>query len=342
MRRTWIMMVLFLCIAVSLPSVRADRGMISVSPGVSVYEPGQKAIIAWNGQKEIMILSTDVNSSQETMVLEILPLPSKPEVETATFQCFEQIQSMIWEEGIYRFMYSNKDAARSGSVEVLLHTQIGAHNITVVKATDSSELVNWSRNFLAESGVNQSISLGSLEPIVEDYMGRGFRYYVLDLIAFSQTEKSINPILYRFDSSFLYYPLLITSPVGGDSKITLFLITEDKVDMNYVPMQKAVYRIREGTTAPIEFLLSAGDVSKIDLRMGELFPEGGWLTVLTYDGRLDILTKDLMLSKGAQAPDVHVEVTVPSTLIVLCFILGAASALGGVVAALLITRSKKT
>lgn len=77
-------------ISLWFPSVYADRGMIPVDPEVSVYEPGQKAILAWNGHEEVMILSTDVTSSKETLVVEILPLPSKPTVEAASFQSFEE------------------------------------------------------------------------------------------------------------------------------------------------------------------------------------------------------------------------------------------------------------
>lgn len=122
--------------------------MIPVSPEVSVYEPGQKAIVAWNGQEEILILSTDVTSSSETLVLELLPLPSEPEVEAASFQSFEEIQRLIWEEGLNQFMYSSKDGARSGSVEVVFHEEIGAHDITVVRATGAVELVDWMKDFL--------------------------------------------------------------------------------------------------------------------------------------------------------------------------------------------------
>ena len=61
------------------PLAFADRGMIPISPNVSVYEPGQKAIIAWNKGKEILILSTeDVNERGETKGLEVVSLPSIP------------------------------------------------------------------------------------------------------------------------------------------------------------------------------------------------------------------------------------------------------------------------
>ncbi len=323
--------------------VYADRGMIPINPEVSVYEPGQKAIVAWNGQEEILILSTDVTSSMETLVLELLPLPSGPKVEPASFQSFEEIQWLIWEEGMNRFKYSTWGEARSGSVEIIFHEKIGAHNITVVKATSAVELVDWIQNFLQTNNLNETVSLGDFEPIVKDYMGRGFRYYVLDLISVTANEKSVDPILYRFNSNFLYYPLAITSPVLGETEITLFLLTEGKVNKDYHPMQRAYYWILGESPKPIEFVLSKGDLCKIDLRIGELFEDGAWLTVLKYDGKLSSLKRDLMITEEAINSDepVNINVILPPTLIALSILLGAACTLAGVVCTLLITRSKK-
>ncbi len=324
-------------------AVYADRGMIPINPDVSVYEPGQKAIVAWNGQEEILILSTDVTSSRETLVLELLPLPSEPEVESASFQSFEEIQRLIWEEGVNQYMYSTKGEARSGSVEILFHEKIGAHDITVVRATSAAELVDWIENFLQTNNLNETVSLGDFEPTVKDYMDRGFRYYVLDLISVTVNEKSVDPILYKFNSNFLYYPLVITSPVPGETEVTLFLLTEGKVNKDYPPMQRAYYWILGESPKPIEFVLSKGDLSKIDLRIGELFEDGAWLTVLKYNGKLSWLKRDLMIAEEAINPDktVDVNVILPSTLIALSILLGAACTLAGVVCTLLITRSKK-
>ena len=343
MRRIWILILAFILVAICFPVVNADRGLISVSPEVSVYEPGQKAILAWNGQEEIMILSTDVTASQDALVLELLPLPSQPDVEAASFQAFEEMQRLIWEEGVNLYYGLGKDGARAGSVEVVFHEEIGAHDITVVKATDAAELVDWMQNFLQANNVTETISLGDFEPAVENYMGRGFHYYVLDLITVGPDEKSVDPILYRFDSTYLYYPLLITSPVEGETEITLFLLTEGKVEEDYRPMLKVNYRIPGESLRSIEVLLSKGDLSKIDLRIGGLFEDGAWLTVLKYDGNLSWLTRDLMISKEAINPatTVDVEVILPYTLIVSCILLGAVCTLAGVVFGLLITRSMK-
>ena len=340
MRRT-IFVAIFSLILLSLPSAHADRGMIPVSPEVSVYEPGQKAILAWNGYEEVMILSTDVTSNGETLVLEILPLPSIPVVEAASFQAFERIQSLIWEEGMSLFNYGALRDARSGSVEVVFHEEIGLHNITAVKAEDSSELVDWMRNFLEKNGIDEEASLQSFESVVEGYMNRGFRYYVLDLITVSSEERSVDPILYRFNSSFLYYPLVISSPIDGSTQITLFLLTEGKEVTDYWPMQPAYY-VSPGGIQPIQFVLSKGELSKIDLRIGEIFQDSAWLTILEFDGHLSSLQRDLMISSEAPTnTPINIEVSFPPTLIALCILLGAASTLAGVISTLIITRSRK-
>lgn len=338
-------------IAIQLQPAKADRGLIPVTPSVSIYEPGQKAILAWNGQEEIMILSTDVSSTSETLLLEILPLPSQPVVEGASFHSFEEIQRHIWNEGMDLNYFGDTRDAASGSVQIVFHDQIGAHNVTVVRASDNSELIGWINGFLAGSGVSDRLSLGKFESTVLDYMQRGFRYYCLDIITASPTEKSVDPLLYRFNSTFLYYPLLITSPVGGETDITLFLLTTNKVAKDYSPMLKAYYRPSQGAWQLIEFVLSKGELAKIDLRVGELFQDQAWLTVLTYSGYVSAFSEDLMLTEASMypvqsptenvQPIVNVNVDIPTNLIVLCILLGGVSVLGGVLATVLIIRSRK-
>jgi len=276
------------------------------------------------------------------LVLEILPLPSKPVVEVASFQSFQRMQEMIWEEGVNLKTFSNTYDARSGSLEVLFHEQIGAHNITVVEASIASALIDWANSFLAASDVDKEITLQNFESVVEDYMGRGFRHYVLDIIAFSPKERSIDPILYRFDSSTLYYPLLITSPVGGDGEITLFTLTEEKLTGNYQPFSLAYYRVNGGESQPIQFVLSKGDLSQIDLRISELFAEKAWLSVVKYDGNLSYLNKDLMLSESAFNPAVDspqtVVVELPFNIVAVSFLLGALAVSIGIVIGVVIVR----
>lgn len=335
------MLFLLLLASTSIGLVGADRGMIPISIEASIYEPGQKAILAWNGQEEIMILSTDVSASKETLVLEILPLPSQPAVEAAGFKSFNEIQTLMLREGLSLGHWGTEGEAQSRGVEIIFHEEIGAHNISVVRSTDTQQLVSWMNDFLAQSGVDKETTLLDFEPVVQDYMKRGYRYYVLDLITVSEEKGSVDPILYRFNSSFLYYPLVITAPVGGETQITLFLITEGKPQGSFFPLSRARY-FTEDSWEHIEFLLSVGDLARIDIRIAEMFEDGAWLSVLKYDGEMKLLTKDLIVSDilplyGLRGND---SALLPS-LFAVGIVLGSAATLAGVLLTLLVTREKK-
>jgi len=182
----------FLLMMFSCTRVYADRGLIPVNPEVSVYEPGQKAIMAWNGKEEILILSTDVHSSGESFVVELLPLPSEPErIEPASFSSFEKIEEIILTTGLRAYGGDGYFKVEDG-ISIIFHKEIGAHNITVVKANNAQQLTSWMRDFLQNSGVSKEISLQNFEQVVEDYMARGFRYYVLDLITVSPEPKALS------------------------------------------------------------------------------------------------------------------------------------------------------
>ena len=80
-------------------SVSANRGMVVIYPReVSVQESGQNAILAWNGNEEVIILSTDAKSSESTLVLEVLPLSSNPTVEEGSFDSFTKLTEIINEK----------------------------------------------------------------------------------------------------------------------------------------------------------------------------------------------------------------------------------------------------
>ena len=287
---------LLIVLGVLLPSVEvalADRGMIPVQSNVSVYEPGQKAIVAWNGTTEILILSTDVFANSVTKVLEILPLPSNPsKVELASFDSFTVIQELIWSHvpSILRsgFYGDGKD------VNIVFHEKIGMHDITIVEATDVSGLVEWIGNFLAANGISQNLSIEGFESVLSDYLLRAFRFFVLDLIELSPERKSAEPILYEFTTESLYYPLLITTPVGGDGLVQLFVVTDGILQDRYEPFEKGMYRSLFHWE-PIQFRLTRDEIVRIDSRIAVLFKDKACITALVYDGPLGTLVEDLAI-----------------------------------------------
>lgn len=79
---------------------------------------------------------------------------------------------------------------------------------------------------------------------------------------------------------------------------------------------------------PIRIWLSNGELSKIDLRIGELLNDGAWMCALNYDGDLHALTDDLIITKEAFTPANSTNIPL-EIIMVLSAILGAACTLAG-------------
>lgn len=224
---------LMFCSLISL-NVTADKGMVPINPvEIALYEPGQKAIICWDGTEEILILSTDVRAEEPTKVLEIFPLPDLPTVEMCNQSIFETLTELV-----RRPQYASTGEKGSGSdhandspppeVEVVFHDILGVHNITIIKAHTSEGFANWVNDFLNNSGLTP-MSFPKAEKIAASYIKREINYFVLDILELTGDLKSPEPIMYTFNSSGVYYPMEVTSLTGGESHILLFILTPYEV-----------------------------------------------------------------------------------------------------------------
>jgi hypothetical protein len=294
----------FILLAPSL--VSANRGMIVVGPReVSLQESGQNAIVAWNGDEEVIILSTDARSSEATLVLEVLPLPSNPTtVEEGSFDSFTKLTEIInkkvraiREEGMTKSL--GRDAVTPG-IEITFHKKIGAHDVTVVKVNDLNHFINWVKNFTTEMGFEHTGISSEFENSVAGYLNRDIKFFVFDVIETSEDKQSIKPLIYRFKSDFLYYPLEITaaSDAGWSrSEVNIFLITkgiinEDIVeDINLWPRTGFYYGIE----------LSEEELKEISPEVADLF-SSAYVMNAYYSGKLNRLNKDLVVYKQ----DIHI------------------------------------
>jgi len=288
----WMIISLTIMILCSTQNVYADRGIIPVKPHIPIYEPGQKAIIAWNGIEEIMILSTDITATEDTMILEILPLPSKPKVEAASFESFKVLEKLVSDKFVIKARSYGGGLEFKG-LEIIFHEKIGFHDITVIKAFNADELVYWIEQFALKNGITIGIKLSKLMDVVRGYIDGDFQYYVVDLISLKAGERSIEPIMYRFNSSFIYYPLKISSIIPGETKITLFIITMDGIRRNHPNLKELQYKLF-GNAYPVEVEITMEELRKVDPRIAELFKSNTLLTILTYEGSMSTLKRDLM------------------------------------------------
>jgi hypothetical protein len=288
-------------------SILADKGIVSI--GVTeVYEPGQKAIIGWDGEREVMILATDVYADEDTIALEIFPLPSQPDrIEKGEFDSFIRLAELIRKE--YKPPDHWWDCAHEGEekgpgVEIVFHEKIGAHDIWVVKANDAAEFAEWAEDFLARNGIDYEIFPqeqrpedfvafqpatvpSPLERMVGDYIQEGIDFFVFDLIEISPDPRSVEPIVYQFKTDYLYYPLKISSIIPGYTEIRLFLLTPKPLDPEHLPENElGGIRVAQADGKQIQFALDTEELESIDPRLEELLGGPAWLTALeSYDPR---------------------------------------------------------
>lgn len=110
--------------------VAADGFLQLPGAGMTVYEPGQKAILGWDGTREVMILSTDVYASEPVWALELIPFPSLPENPVVgSFDSFTTIEDIINTRGYQPEGGDVNDDGRVDIIDALLVAQyyVGLH-----------------------------------------------------------------------------------------------------------------------------------------------------------------------------------------------------------------------
>ena len=290
-------LVLFLLVVPSL--VSADRGMILIGPKeVWLEESAQNAIVAWNGKEEVIILSTDTRSLESTLVLEVLPLPSNPtKVEEGNFDSFvtlteivnKKVKAIREREGYKAFGIG----AISSGIEITFHKKIGAHDVTIVKVSDLDYFIGWIKNFTISKGFKYREISPEFKDTVAEYLDRGINFFVFDVIEVGKDRRSIKPLIYKFETNYLYYPLKITATSDAKrsfSEINLFLIAEGIINKSAI--KSAGLRLGVGFDHYIE--LSKDELKEVSPEIAKLF-NSAYVMNVHYFGPLQWLEKDLMV-----------------------------------------------
>ncbi|MDH5449381.1 MAG: DUF2330 domain-containing protein [Candidatus Bathyarchaeota archaeon] len=283
---------IILVINISSSIVLADRGGFSPQTEY-VYESGQKAIIAWNGTDEILILSTDISSNQDTIVVELMPLPSNPSITKGEDKSFKKVTELINAyfttiKPRYSFLrhlgLDSEDIPGQQKVTVTFQEHIGIHYITVVHAEEADDLTVWLRNFLETERYSTDLPT-ALDDLISFYMQKGMYFFAIDVIDASLPVQTVDTLKYEFDSSFLYYPLRISSLFKGNTDISLFMITSNELDTTSISelefTKKAQFQIKK-TCFP-----------EIEENLAKLFSEDPHLYYFRFEGSLESFDDDI-------------------------------------------------
>lgn len=259
-----------------------------------VSETGQKAIIAWNGTYEILMLSTDVNSSKESEVVEIMPLPSNPTISKGELQSFFKVRDLVntYLAVISPRYYAYYPSFRQGidnqtapKIIITFQETIGVHYLTVINVEETNELIQWLENFLETKGYSKELP-SNIENLLSYYMQIGMSFFVIDMIKTNETIKTIDPLIYKFKSSNLYYPLRISTLFSGKTDISLFTITNSELNEDSITsigfVKKALFQIKQET------------LSKISGNITQLFFSNPYLCYFQCSSSLESFSGDIL------------------------------------------------
>ncbi len=236
----------------------ANRGLMSFIPDVEIFEPQQRALLAWNGDEELLVLGTDLHASRPTRVLEVLPLPAEPVVARGDPLIFDKLEALIRRNLVSA---PHGPAVRGGDMakaapagEVTQRKHIGAHDISVIHLLDPAGFVGWVEGYLASLGAEMPTIPAAMAEIVRQYIAEGFSWFAFDVVSLGETIATNDPIQYRFRSSKLFYPMRITKLAQGETSVGLYILTQTRTRLGQfagIPRSRVRSRLGEiaGTDA---------------------------------------------------------------------------------------------
>lgn len=193
----------------SKPLAGGDSGS-----NVSAYEPAQRAILLWNGNEEILFLSTDLSHLGPASLSEVIPLPAQPAVKIGSLDLFATFLSVVGQRGKLATEWSA--FAPEGRLT----------NLRVVPIAAMTQPTPAVLGLYPE----QYPSCFALRQLLARYQERGMGWLVFDDIEIRDYVQSFPPVEYRFRSDKVYYPLEISTMDHGETRVDLFVITQDKLN----------------------------------------------------------------------------------------------------------------
>jgi hypothetical protein len=269
-------------------------------------EPLQKAVIYWNGETEIMILSSSVRADNLTDFAWIVPIISTtiPNVTAGNISLFEDLVRYFLKPSP-RNPYSifSTDNNKMNNVTVIEIKEIDIYDIIIIKASNTTDLTDW----LLEN--NFKIPEESYD-ILEGYVNQDNCYFVINKIDLKNRFRDViedlengtkpsdipnyknysdtlfdlrngmsTPLEFKFTPPEPYYPLTISSFSKGYGSIQIYVIAECPVtDKNHI--------------LTLDKCKSISDKLKEKIGLHIPIEKAYYVTRLTYRGKLSKLSND--------------------------------------------------
>lgn len=195
----------------------------------------QKAVLAWNGKTETLILTSENVSvtDKDEVTIGILPLPGKPlDLKYVSTGTPDNVDSLLDE----KLPGKGRAVAVTGDIDTLPRLPVAeSYCVFVLQIDDFGRFEDLLVNKVGEV-LKQNVKIVLHEDnrnVLRRYYDKGFRYFLFDLSSLFSEYRRKHPLMVRFESNHLYYPLAICAVNGtGRSVVELTAVTPGEVKLS--------------------------------------------------------------------------------------------------------------
>jgi hypothetical protein len=277
--------------------VNGDGCYIPVDPA-DIFESGQNAIIGWDGEVERIYLSVNIYAEKDTTGFHVVPFPSMPEITLGSLSIFQNHTDQL--EGFRKDYYDhdgeslggNSDEEKGPSVEILYQESIGDHDVTVIKVNDVTDFKEELMEIVEDIGIDIDEWPDGMNRVITNYTLKGCNYFTVDNYPIYKKEKTVDPLVYQFETDELFFPLEISSIVKGDSLVRLALFTDPDI-----PLDNSVIYTLLGANFGSGFFVSNEVISNIDKDLSTMFPAGALHQYVQFEIPLSRVRGDFIIPR---------------------------------------------
>ena len=211
--------------------------------GASVVD--ERALIAWDGTAEDILMSFDVAGSSDTAAW-VMPAPSAAQVSLGDAQVFDQLGRLTSPRVEYRdswwptftWLFPSRTppdtagAPSGGAVNVLGSQRIGPFDVTRLAADDPAALAKWlaDKDFPHPEGLDQNLA---------PYLADRWEIVAIQLAPAEDRGSltgGLQPLRLSFRSDTVVYPMRLSRAATTPQYVDLYVLADHRMDPTTVPV----------------------------------------------------------------------------------------------------------
>jgi hypothetical protein len=181
-------------------------------------------------------------------------------------------------------------------VEITFQKIIGAHDVTVVRVNKEEDFLKWVDDFTVQKSLDKKQISEEFKNGLMSYLKRGINYFVFDVVNLSDAETTIKPLIYRFQSSYFYFPMLvsgISEISGSQTKVNLFLVFDTSLKLpGQIWQGSHDYWVDDNG---VDIKLTNAELANVSTDLATLLTDDVMVRRFEMSGKLSQINKDLML-----------------------------------------------